>query len=231
LRIPMSPRLGFLFAAVLTACDTGVTTSGYAGGASATVRLVNAAAVILDLASSGSVAPGNGALAFGSSSICTPTAAGASDLTVRTSGTATALPGFSPALAAANRYLVVAYTANGVTQFITFSTSAFTPGSGKSGLKVVDAAPGTGNFDVYATPPDSALGLPSATNLSYGSSTSFFNVDPGTVSVRLTTSGTQTVAFNAGSQTIAAGRNYVLVIGPPASGTSEYRSILVPGCP
>ena len=227
----MARRILVLCTAALAACDTGVTSTGYAGGAGATVRLVNATAASLDLAVSGSVAPGNGGLAFGAASICTPIEAGSPNLTVRATGTATALAGFSPAFAAANKYVVVAFAdANGLTQFTTFATTTFTPASGQSGLKVVDAAPGTGNYDVYATLPGTALGPSSATNLSFGSSTNFFNVDPGTVQVRLTNAGTQTVVFTAGSQSLSAGRNYALVIGPPATGTSEFRSFLVLSC-
>lgn len=230
MQVPMTRRLALLFAAALSACDTGVTSTGLAGGNAATVRVVNATATSLDVASSGSVAAGNANLAFGAPSTCTTTDATTPNLTVRNSGSATALAGFSPAFAAGSKYIVLAYDANGVTQFITFATSTFTPGSGKGGLKVVDVAPGTGNFDVYVTAPGAALGAVSATSLSSGGSTNFFSVDAGTQQVRLTNSGTQTVAFIAGSQSFTAGRNYVLVIAPPATGTTELRSFLVGSC-
>jgi hypothetical protein len=230
MRVPTTRRIALLCTAALVACDTGVTTTGFAGGASATVRLVNATALSLDLASSGSVAPGNAGLVFGASSTCIPTDAGSPDVTVRASGTSVALAGFSPAFAAANKYVVVAYDANGVTQFATFATSAFTPANGQSGLMVVDVAPGPGNFDVYVTAPGSALGTAAAFNLSVGGNTNFVNVTAGTEQVRLTNAGTQTIIFSSASLTLSAGKNYVLVIGPPATGTSALRSFLVTSC-
>lgn len=232
MRVPSTRRTALLFTAALAACDTQATSTGYAaGGASAAVRVANATTASFDVASSGLVAPGNGGIVFGAASTCTATDAGAPDLTVRVSGTGTALAGFSPAFAAANRYIVIAYAnGSGPTQFTTLATSAFTPVSGQAGLKVVDAAPGTGIFDVYVTPAGAALDSVRATNLSFGGNTNFFNVVAGTVQLRLTTGGTQTVVFTAGNESLSAGRNYVLVIGPPTTGTSALRSFLVAGC-
>lgn len=231
MQVPMTSRLVLLLAAALIACDTHPSAVGYAGGSSATLRLVNASATNLDLASSGSVAPGNGGLVFGAASTCTATDAGAPDLTVRTTGTGTSLGGFSPTLAAANKYVVVAYgDAGAAPQFVTLNTGIFTAGNGQAGLKVFDAAPGTANFDVYVTVPGTALGTASAIGLSFGSSTNFFNVDAATMQVTLTNTGTKTVVFSTTGLSFNAAKNYVLVIAPPAAGTSQLRSFLIAAC-
>jgi hypothetical protein len=156
MRVPMTHRIALLLTAALAACDTRVTSTGFAGGNAATVRVVNATGGTLDVVSAGTVATGNGSLVFGTSSTCTATDAAAPDLTVRTTGTSSTLTGFPPALATGGKYVVIAYDANGITQFITIPTSPFTPGSGKSGLDVVDVAAGPGNFDVYISARHSA---------------------------------------------------------------------------
>ena len=231
MQVPMNRCMALLLTAALAACETNVTGSGIAGGTSAVIRVVNATASSVDVATAGTVAIGNAGLAFGAASNCTTTDATAPNLTVRTSGTGTVLAGFSPVLGPGGRYLAIAYSdANGLGQFSTFVTNTFIPASGQSGLKVIDTAPGTGNFDVYAGAPGSALGTVSATNLSFGVTTAFLNVNAGAVQVRLTNAGTQTIVFTAASQTLASGRNYVLVIGPPAAGTSGLRSFLVSSC-
>jgi hypothetical protein len=48
--------------------------------------------------------------------------------------------------------------------------------------------------------------------------------------IRLTNTGTQTVAINAGNQTFTAGQSGVLVIAPAAPGTTALRSFFVTGC-
>jgi len=50
------------------------------------------------------------------------------------------------------------------------------------------------------------------------------------VQVRLTTSGSRTVVLDAGNQSLTAAQNYILVIGPPASGTTVLRSFLATAC-
>lgn len=230
MQVPVTRRIALLFTVALAACDAGVTSTGFGGGTTATVRVANASSDSLDVASAGSVANGNGGLLFGVSSTCTSTDAAAPDLTVRKTGTGSVLTGFPTSFAVGAKYLVVAYSANGVTQFATFPTNTFTPGSGQSGLTVFDAASGTGNVDVYVTPTGSTAGTPSATNLSFGSSANFFNVAAGSEAVVLTNTGTQTVVFTAGSVSLSAGRNYVLVIAPPSTGTTALRSFLVTSC-
>jgi len=227
----MARRIALLLTAALAACDAGVTSTGFAGGNTATVRFVNATPSGVDVASAGTVATGNGGLAFGTASSCVVTDASAPDITVRTGGTGNVVAGFPASFSAGGKFTVVAYVdAGGITRFASFATNTFTPGNGQGGLKVFDAATGTGSFDVYVNPPGSALGTASATNLSSGASTGFFNVTAGSQQVRLTNAGTQTITFDAGSLALGAGRNYVLVIGPPSAGTSVLQSALVPAC-
>ena len=231
MRVPAMRCCTLLFVAALAGCDAKVTSTGFAGGTTATVRVVNATAGGLDVASAGTVSTDNGGLAFGTASSCAVTDASAPDISVRTAGTSNVLSRFPTAFTAGGKYTVVAWVdAGGVTQFATFATNTFTPGSGQAGLRVFDAATGTGSFDVYANSPGSSLGATLATNLVFGASTSFLSVVAGSQQVRLTNSGTQTIVFDSGALSLGAGRNYILVIGPPSTGTSVLQSALIPSC-
>jgi hypothetical protein len=210
----------------LAACDdssTGI-------GSRATVRFVNASNSSLDVATGNVVATGNGAIAFGGSSTCIATVALAPDLEIRQAGTTNVVAGLSPTFAPGGTYTVVAYPGfGGATQFAIFS-GTFTPATGQAGLRVIHAAPGAGAFDVYVTAPGAALGTATATNVAFGTATSFVSVPAGTELIRLTNAGTQTVAINTGNQTLTAGQSYILVIAPPAPGTTALRSFLVSSC-
>lgn len=231
MRVPAIRCCTLLFVAALAACDAKVTSTGFAGGTTATVRVVNATAGSIDVASAGTVGDNNGGLAFGTASSCAVTDASAPDITVRSAGTSTALSRFPTAFTAGGKYTVVAYVdAAGVTQFVTFATNTFTTGSGQAGLRIFDAATGAGSYDVYVNSPGSSLGAILATNLVFGTSTSFFGVVAGSQQVRLTNSGTQTIVFDSGTLSLGAGRNYILVIGPPSTGTSVLQSALIPSC-
>lgn len=221
--------LALLSTAAFAGCETRPST-GVAGSSTASVRLANATGASLDVVTGSSVSTSNGNLGFGAHSSCIGVDPTTPNLTVRTTGTTTALPGFSLSLATGGKYIVIAYLdAAGATQFATFSTTEFVPNAGQSGLRVFNAATGT-NFDVYVTAPGAALGVSSAINVSFPGSTNFLGVTGGTVQVRLTTSGSQTVVLDAGNQTLATGQNYFLVIAPPAIGTSQLRSFLVTAC-
>ena len=63
-----------------------------------------------------------------------------------------------------------------------------------------------------------------------GTHAEFITVPAGANQVRLTITGTQTVVVNAGTLTFTPDLVSVLVIAPPAPGTTALRSFLVPGC-
>jgi hypothetical protein len=215
----------------LAACDTNNTTGTGSNNNNATVRFINATTTSLDIASSGTVTSGNGALGFGNSSSCMTVDATSSNLAVRQTGTSTALSGFTPSFQAGGNYTVVAYTgAGGATQFATVS-NAFTPSSGQGGLRVFNAGVVGSNYDIYVTAPGAALGTTSANNIGFGAGSSFFNVNAGTSQqVRITNAGSQSVALDVGNQTFTAGQNATLIIAPPAPGSTTLRSFIVAGC-
>jgi len=107
----------------------------------ATVQFINATAVSLDVAQGGTVATGNGALSYGTTSLCIVTDATNSNLAVRQTGTSTPLPGFTPAFQPGGNYSVISYPGATVATIVFATVSnAFTPTAGQGGLRVFNGA-------------------------------------------------------------------------------------------
>jgi hypothetical protein len=197
----------------------------------ATVQFINATAVSLDIAQGGAVATGNGALSYGTTSLCIATDASNSNLAVRLTGTSTPLAGFTPAFSAGGNYSVIAYPgAAGVIQFGTVS-NAFTPSAGQGGLRVFNGAGAGTSYDVYVSAPGASSATAGANNVGYGSGSSYFNVAAGTAQqVRITNAGSQTIVADVGNRTFTPGQNVTLVITPPLAGSPSPRTFYVTGC-
>ena len=135
----------------IVACDDDGDITGLNAN-TATVQFINATALSLDIAQSGTVATGNGALSYGTTSACITADASNSNLAVRQTGTSTALAGFAPSFLAGGNYSVIVYPGAGAaTQFATVS-NAFTPTAGQGGLRVFNAAGAGTSYDIYIGP-------------------------------------------------------------------------------
>ena len=225
-------RLAFALLAssvALVACGDDDVTGTDANNA--TVQFINATAVSLDVAQGGTVATGNGALSYGTTSLCITTDATNSNLTVRQTGTSIPLPGFTPAFQPGGNYSVIAYPgAAGSIQFGTVS-NAFAPSAGQGGLRVFNAATAGSTYDVYVSAPGASSATAGANNVGYGSGSSYFNVVAGPAQqVRITNAGSQTVVLDVGNRTFTAGQNVTLVISPPFTGSPVPRAFYVTGC-
>jgi hypothetical protein len=224
-----SIAIGLLAFAALAAChddDTIVSPTG-----TATARVANATTTPVDVASGAPIATGDANIGFGASSSCLTTDVFQPTLTVSPTGTTNSFALFPPNLRADQSYVIVDFpTFAGAPEFAAINTTLLPP-SGQAGLRVFNAAAGSGAFDVFVTDPAASLGTPSATGISFRTVSGLISVTAGTpVLIRLTPAGTQTVTINAGNQTFTAGQNAVLVIAPPAAGTTALRTFLVSGC-
>lgn len=226
----MSRRLprasAFLCCLVVAGCGVGSGIVAVAGSAdTARVRFVNATASPLDLAVSGVVSSTNANIASGGSVGCftveNPSTPG---LSVRKAGTTSDLPGFATFFSGGGRYTVVAFPgAAGTVQFVNVPNASVIV-SGRSALRVLNGSSGLGTVDVHVGTPGTALGTPTVTGVAFGSTSPTFDAPAGAVQVRLTTAGTTTVVFDAGTLTLAAGTSYTLVV------SSATAAILVPDC-
>jgi hypothetical protein len=210
---------------VATACSDNDNDTGTLNNA--TVRFVNATGNSnISVANNGVVGTGNNALGFGGGSSCMTVDATTPNLSFTNSGTNAAIGGFTPAFASGGNYTVVAYTgANGTTQFATLN-NAFTPASGQTGLRVFNAASGTGNLVINGN--GTALGT--GTGVGFGTGGSFFSAPAGSQTITFNTgAGTSTVA-NGGAMSFTAGQNNTVVVGPAATGSTPLRVFSATGC-
>jgi hypothetical protein len=217
--------VSFAAAAAAAACNdsTGV-------GNRATLRVANATSNSVDVASGTVVATGNSNIGFGASPGCVSTDVFTPDIKVSPAGTTNSCASFSPTLRPGETYVAVVYPAfAGAPEFAYIPTS-LAPARGQSGLRVFNVAAGSGAYDVYITAPGAALGSAAAYGIGYRTASGHLTVPPGTNLIRLTNTGTQVVAINAGTVSFTAGQNSVLVIAPPAAGSTVPRTFLVIGC-
>lgn len=211
------------------ACDDDDDDLTGVGNSTATVRFINATNTNIDVSNGGTVGTGNGSLGFGVSSSCMTVNTSGTGLAFNQAGTTTAIPGFNTTFTSGGNYTVIAYPGAGTTgtQFLTVSNSGFTPNTGQAGLRVVNAATGTGSLVALGN--GTALGT--AAGVSFGTGGSFMNVNAGTQAITFNTgTGTATVPSNAGNLTFTAGQTYTLVIAPPVTGSTTLRTFLVTGC-
>jgi hypothetical protein len=222
-----SIAIALLSLAAVAAChddSTGLSST-------ATLRVANATSTPLDVASGTVIAAGNSNLGFGASSGCVLTAVFEPDIIVSPAGTTNTFASFSPNLHGGQTYVAVDYPGFAGAPTFAFITTTPLPPIGQGGLLVFNAAAGSPPLDVFVTAPGAALGTPSAFGIGFRTVSGLIPVIPGTpLLIRLTNAGTQTVLINAGNLTFTAGLNSVLVIAPPAAGTTALRTFLVTAC-
>jgi hypothetical protein len=187
------------------------------------VRFINASTIPITVNNGGVVVSGSSNLVFGATSSCVPvdvTNLGA--LTFTSNGTA--LTGFSANFAPTGPFAVVAFNGtNNTTQFGVINTNV-TPTSGSAALQVFNAATGTTPLTILAD--GTAL---SGGTVTFGSSTNFLTVPTGSA-VHLTATAAGAQVADLGTFTFTAGQTQTLVIGPPATGTTNLRPVTANGC-
>ena len=222
-----SIAIALLSLAALAACDDDSTGTG----GTATVRIANATSNPIDVASGTAIATGNANIGFGASSGCVTTNVFEPDVNVSPTGTTNTFASFTPNLRGGQTYVIVEYPSFAGAPEFAYITTATPPPTGQGGLRVFNAAAGSATYDVYVTAPGAALGTAAAFGIGFRTVSGLIPVTPGTpLLIRLTNTGTQTVAINAGNQTFTAGQNAVLVIAPPAAGSTVPRTFLVNAC-
>ncbi|HEU4994596.1 MAG TPA: DUF4397 domain-containing protein [Gemmatimonadaceae bacterium] len=196
----------------------------------ATVRVVNATNVSLDVATNGAVGTGSANLTFGQATSCLVVSATNPDITIRNAGSATVITGLNTNFLAGGKFVIIATAgAGGALQFTTVQDN-FLPASGQAGLAALNAFSTTTNVDLYVTAPNAALVTPSAANLTFAVASSYFNVSSGVQQLRFTNAGAQTIVLNAGNTVFNTATNSIVVLGPPAAAQTVPRAFIVPGC-
>jgi hypothetical protein len=210
--------LAVLLAAV--GCDTHGTV-GIIARNTADVRVLNASATSIDVLTDQTIDPGNGDIVFGTSSQCMTVDITSHGLSVRPAGirtTTTPLPSF----ASNERYVVTVTGTGGAYSVISFRDS-YTPATGKAAVRLINVSGSTNGVDIYVTDPGVTLGTASASNVLTGTASAYFDVPITAQQIRLTSTGSSLVAFDLGSVTIPVGGKALVVLAPPATGSTTAR--------
>ena len=231
----------FLATAVLagvTGCDDDDDPAGPT--AQGRVRAVHAVgnAPAVDILVDGEVVTPAAGLSFGNKTNYIDAGEGNRAVAVRATGTTLTLLSFTAPVVANTDYTVIAAgrvgATTGPTPRLIPVTDNAAPSAGNANVRVVHASPSAGNVDVYVTAPaaDIAAATPVLTNVAFGAVASLANVAPGTYRIRITPTGTKTVAIDANNVTIAANGKYLAIAvgdnGAGAGQNSDYRILLFP---
>lgn len=187
----------------------------------ARVRLVNATRdyAALELRVDGTLR--QGAVAYGGSASYVEIDPEHSASSITTPGSATALLSFTPALAKNEAYAVLAFGKAGTLRHAVLDENQAAPGSGKVGLRVVNAAADAGALDVYLTsasdPLTTAVAVRAAAT--YGEVSPALDVTGGNWRLRVTGASAKTdLRLDVADIALPAGQAAVLVLTPSAGG-------------
>lgn len=124
--------------------------------------------------------------------------AGVRRLRVRATGTTTTVIDASPALANGGSYTVLATGLLADIQPVVAQDNLTDPAAGQVKLRVIHAAPAAAGVDVYATAPgaDINTATPVLTNVAFRAVSDYLVVPAGTYQIRVTPTGTKTVAID-----------------------------------
>jgi hypothetical protein len=123
-------------------------------------------------------------------------------------------------LAGEQTYSLVAYGSTSAPQLMLMPDANLEPGSGRTQLRLAQAATGIGVVDVYLTAPDLPLDglLPNLVGVSYGAATPYLQFSPGTYRVRVTGSGTATVIYDSGARSFSDNTSTDMILYARTSG-------------
>ena len=176
-------------ALLLAACGGGDTDR-----TKAQLRLVNAsdAYAALDLRVDDQVRQGG--VAYGAGADYVEVDTDKADSVITRSGSATALLSFTPAVARGKYYTVLAFGAEGALRQMPIDDNVGAPESGRTVLRVVNAAPDAGALDIYLTGADEPLAsaVPVRAGAAFGVEGSLLTVDSATWRLRVTAAGSKT---------------------------------------
>lgn len=132
---------------------------------------------------------------------------GRRNIKVRPTGTTTNVINADVTLRADSSYTVLAAGAVADIAPIVLQDDRSAPGAGNVKVRLVHGAPAAGNVDIYVTAPGTDIAGVGATltNIPFGAASDYLEVPAGDYRVRITPTGTKTVAIDTGTLTLTAG--------------------------
>lgn len=168
-------------------------------------------------------------VSYGTASDYLDVASGNRNVKVRATGTALNAINADVNLRRDSSYTVLAAGALADIAPIVLQDDLTLPGTGNVKLRLVHAAPTAGNVDIYVTAPDADLATTTATvaNVPFGAGTAYLEVAAGQYRIRVTPTGTKTVAIDTGSLTLTSGTISTGVAVEAEGGGAPYGALLL----
>jgi hypothetical protein len=155
-----------------------------------------------------------------------PVTAGERRIRVNAAGTNTSVIDATPTLDAQASYTVLATGPVATIQALIAPDDLTPPAAGQVKVRVIHAAPAAAGVDVYVTAPGAPLTGPVLTNVPFRAVSGYLTVPAGTYQIRVTPTGTTTVAINA-TVTFAEGQIRTVVATDAPGGGAPLGAIVL----
>lgn len=156
-----------------------------------------------------------------------PVEAGARRVSVAPTNTETFVIDSTLRLEADTRYTVAAVNKVASIEPLLLVDETSPPSSGKAKVRVVHGAPSAPAVDVYVTPPGAPLNQPTLRGVLFKQFSDYLEIDAGTYQVRVTPTGTKTVAIDSGDLTVPDGAILTAIARDTVGGGAPFGLILL----
>lgn len=155
---------------------------------------------------------------------------GTRNIKVNVAGTATTVINANTAVNENVNYTIIATNLLASIEPLVLVDDLTDPAGGDIKLRLVHAAPNVGQVDIYITAPgaDLAAATPTLTAVSFKTASAYLEVPAGDYQVRITPTGTKTVAIDTGTLTLAAGQVRTGIAVEAPGGGTPLTALLLP---
>ncbi len=149
---------------------------------------------------------------------------GSRNVKVNAAGTATTVIDADVTLADGVDYTVIAAGLLAAIEPLVLTDDNTAPGSGNVRVRAVHGAPTAGVVDIYVTAPGTDLNaeVPALIGVDFGDVADYIEAPAGTYQVRVTPTGTKTVAIDSGPITLASGQVRTAIAVDATGGGAPY---------
>lgn len=167
--------------------------------------------------------------AFQQSSPYLPVDAGSRAIRVEPVGSNTAVISANVPVARATDYTVIAANRVANIEALLLTDDNTAPTAGNVKLRLVHGAPSAPNVDIYITAPGASIATiaPTLSNVPFRGFSPYQTVPAGSYQVRITPTGTKTVAIDTGTLTLAAGAVRTAIARDATGGGAPFGVILL----
>jgi hypothetical protein len=150
--------------------------------------------------------------------------AGTLNLKVNAAGTATTVVDAGLSLVDGTDYTVIASGLADAIEPIVLQDDNSAPAAGNARVRAIHAAPGAPAVDIYITTPgaDLTTAIPLLTNVQFGDVADYIEAPVGDYQVRVTPTGTRTVAIDSGTLTLSSGQVRTAIAVDAAGGGAPF---------